>query len=127
MLVLLASRVKSLSSNVVSPNSPPMGNCLTLPRISPSNARVNPLGNAPAVTTYLNTALGTVVVARTDSVLIKLALMLPKSLSVFQVITLSTSPNIFTEKVLSLMANVSALAPNLVALTVNLYSLVTAG
>ena len=90
-------------SIVVRPGLPTSPNCLTFPCNCPSMANVIPGGNLPESNEYTKIALGTVLVAFTDKVDIKFALKFPRSLAVFHVITLSTSPSNLTVKVLSLL------------------------
>ena len=127
MLVVPPSKEKLLLSIVVKPRFVPLENCLTLPTISPLKFNASPGGKVPAVTSYSNIALGTEVVALTENVLIKFALILPSVESVFQLIVLSTSPKILTVNVFAFSANTVLIEVYLIALTVNLNSLVMAG
>ena len=89
-------------SIVVSPGFPGSPNCLILPCNCPSIANESPGGSFPESKVYNTTALGTLLVALTFSVLTKLALKFPSAAEVFHVIALSTSPNSLTVNSLSL-------------------------
>ena len=91
-----------------------------MPEISPSIDIRNPFGNLPLILLYLTIASGTLVVARTLSVLVKFALIVPSALILCQVIRESILPSRLTVNVLFLNAEfVSTVAVTIVLVNVS--------